>query len=160
MADQILGVDPTRVDTVQAFPLGSRARDPRTVDFPNNELVYVKAISAISTGNALIVDVTSALEPYGLIPSSAVSQVVAGIAHVALPVNNFGWVTVKGRHPAAFKSTNAVTAGDTLSTSATAGALALANSTSATALAVGSGIGVQALDTIDSNTTVVEVSIT
>jgi hypothetical protein len=153
----MLGVNPTQTDTVRQFPLGTRAADPRTTDFPQGELKYVKAGSAISAGNAVVVSLADADEPYAVVPSSALNQVIAGIAVTAIASGSFGWVTVRGRVASALKTASTVTAGDALSTTATAGALAIANSTSATALAVGTGIGVQALDSSDSNSTTIEV---
>jgi hypothetical protein len=153
----MLGIDPTRVDTVRQFPLGTEAKDPRTNDFPQKVLKYVKAGSALSTGNSLVVSLADAEEPYVLVPSSALNQVIAGITEIAIASGSFGWVTVRGRVASALKTASTVTAGDPMSTTATAGALAIANSTSATALAVGTGIGVQALDSSDSNSTTIEV---
>lgn len=157
MSQPLLGVDPTRADTVAAFALGTETDHPGAVDFPQNRLRYVKAGSAISAGNAVIASLTDADEPFTVVPSSAVSQVIKGIAVTAIASGSFGWVTIKGRVASALKTASAVTAGDPLSTTATAGALATANSTSATALAVGAGIGVQALDSSDSNSTTIEV---
>lgn len=160
MAEFLLGVNPTETHTTAQFTLGTEAKDPRTRDFPLNEIKYIKAGSAISAGNALIVSLTDADEPFTLVPSSALNQVVAGVAPVAIASGSFGWVTVRGRVASALKTASAVTAGDALSTTATAGALATANSTSATALAVGTGIGIQALDSSDSNSTTIEVVLT
>lgn len=160
MAEFLLGVNPTQTDTVARFTLGTEARDPRTRDFPQNTVRYVKAGSAISAGNSLIVSLTDADEPFTLVPASALNQVVVAVAPVAIASGSFGWVTIKGRVASALKTASAVTAGDPLSTTATAGALATANSTSATALAVGTGIGIQALDSSDSNSTTIEVVLT
>ena len=157
MAENLLGISPTQVDTVAQFTLGTTAKDPRARDFPLNELKYIKAGSAISAGNALIVSLADADEPFTLVPSSALSQVVAGIATHAIASGSFSWVVIRGRVASALKTASTVTAGDTMSTTATAGALAISNSTSATALAVGSGIGIQALDSSDSNSTTIEV---
>jgi hypothetical protein len=160
MSDVIFGCDPTRVDTVAAFALGTETKDPRAVDFPQNKLRYVKAGSALSAGNTLTVSLADALEPFTLVPASALNQVVAGVAVTAIASGSFGWVTFKGRVASALKTASTVTAGDPMSTTATAGAPAIANSTSATALAVGSGIGIQALDSSDSNSTTIEVWLT
>lgn len=157
MGDSTLGANPTQTDTVALFRLGEEIADPRAADFPNNRLKYAKAGSAISAGNACVVSLADADEPFTLVPASALSQVVVGIAQTAIASGSFGWVTIKGRVASALKTASAVTAGDPLSTTATAGALATANSTSATALAVGTGIGIQALDSSDSNSTTIEV---
>lgn len=153
----MFGIDPTRVDSSKQYPLGTEAEDPRQTDFPQNMIKYVKAGSAISAGNALVVSLADADEPYTLVPASALNQVIAGIAPTAIASGSFGWVTIRGRVASALKTASTVTAGDPMSTTATAGALAIANSTSATALAVGTGIGVQALDSSDSNSTTIEV---
>jgi hypothetical protein len=160
MPDMLQGVSPTQTDTVAQFTLGTESQDPRARDFPLNEIKYVKAGSAISAGNCLVVSLADADEPFTLVPASALNQVIAGIAPVAIASGAFGWVTVRGRVASALKTASVVTAGDPMSTTATAGALAIANSTSATALAVGTGIGVQALDSSDSNSTTIEVVLT
>lgn len=100
MADQALGIDPTRVDTVAAFPLGYTARDPRTVDFPSNEIRYVKASAAgVTLGVAVRLDTGAADEPGSVIPTTntAVGGIVHGLAHVAIPNGSFGWITVHGK---------------------------------------------------------------
>src|SRR5215470_5885127 len=99
-----MGIDPTRVDTTQQFPLGYEIGDPRSGTAPANVIRYLKAGSAISAGNTVIVDVTSSIEPGVVIPSSALNQVIAGIAETAIPNGSFGWVTVKGRVGAATKT--------------------------------------------------------
>src|SRR5262245_1538742 len=163
MATISQGVNPTQVDTSQVYPLGLEVDDPRAGNFGSGKrLKYVKASAAVSAGNAVVVDTgdSTGTEPSVVVPASALNQVVAGVAEVAIANGSFGWVTVKGRVASALKTASTLTAGDTLSTTATAGALALANSTSATALAVGSGIGAQALDSSDSNSTTVEIMLT
>ena len=163
MADIRTGMNPTQIDTVAQFPLGTEADHPGGGQFNTGKRIrYVKASSAVSAGNAVVLDTgdTTGTEPAVVVPASALNQVVAGIAETAIANGSFGWVTVRGRVASATKTATVVTAGDTLSTTATAGALALANSTSATALAVGSGLGVQALDSSDSNSTTIEVVLT
>jgi hypothetical protein len=160
MADVLQGVTPTQTDTVAQFTLGTETQDPRARDFPQNELRYIKAGSALSAGNSLVVSLADADEPFTLVPASALNQVIAGIAVTAIACGSFGWVTIRCRVASALKTASTVTAGDPMSTTATAGALAIANSTSATALAVGTGIGVQALDSSDSNSTTIEVVLT
>lgn len=160
MADIRTGINPTQVDTVATFPLGLEADDPRGGQFrTGNRIKYVKASSAVSAGNAVVIDTgdSTGTEPAVVVPASALNQVVTGIAETAIASGSFGWVTIRGRVASALKTASTLTAGDVLSTTATAGALALANSTSATALAVGTGVGVQALDSSDSNSTTIEV---
>ena len=167
MAIQILGVDPTRVDSTAQFALGTECKDPRTVDFANNTIRYVKAGSAIALGDALKVKADEAQEPNVLIPTSAVQQPVVGIAHVAIASASFGWVTVKGRVASA--SAAASTAAEArLGSSASAGKLqtltqADSNFTSNDyfeILAVSAGVGIIALDANDSNGANIEVVLT
>ncbi len=160
MAEIRLGINPTQVDTVATLPLGTEADDPRGGQFNTGKRIrYVKASSAVSAGNALIVDTgdSTGTEPSVVIPSSAVGQIICGIAETAIAAGSFGWVTIKGRVASALKTASTTTAGVTLAITATAGALATADSNIATALAVGTGIGVQALDSSDSNSTTIEV---
>lgn len=172
MADIRTGINPTQVDSSPTFPLGTEADDARGGTFNTGKRFrYIKAGSAISAANVLIVDVTdtNGLEPNVLIPSTAVNQVIAAIAEVAIASGSFGWVQVKGRHAGVLKASganNAITAGDKLTTSGTAGAAINvvgdgdSNATSTkinAAIAIGAGVGVQALDSTDSNTALVEV---
>lgn len=167
MPQSALGIDPTRVDTARQYQIGWEIGDPRANDFPGNTIKYIKAGSAISAGNALVVSLADAEEPYTLVPCSAVNQVIAGIAHVAIASGSFGWVTKGGRHPGV-TNTGTITAGNKLTTSATAGALtpladADSNVTSTklnAALAMAAGIGVLALDSNDSNAALMECLLT
>jgi hypothetical protein len=128
-----------------------------------NRLRYVKAGSAISAGNALVVSLADADEPNTLVPCSAVNQVCVGVAHSAIASGSFGWVTIKGRLTNVV-NTGTIAAGDKLTTSATAGALSPISSGDSNvtstklnaALAMAAGIGVMALDSNDSNAAVME----
>ncbi len=160
------GIDPTRVDTVAQFRLGTEVDDPRAEDFPLNRIRYIKAGSAIALGDALKVKADEATEPGVLIPISAIQQPVVGIAHVAIGSGSFGWVTVKGRVASA--SAAASTAAEArLGSSASAGKLvtltqADSNFTSNDyfeLLAVAAGVGIVALDANDSNGANIEVLI-
>lgn len=152
MSDAIAGVDPLRVDTVAAFALGTEVKDPRAVDFPLNQIRYIKAGSAIALGDALKVKADEAQEPNVLIPTSAVSQIVVGVAHTAIPSGSFGWVTVGGRVPAA-KVAAATAAEAKLGSSGTAGTLvgidagaAYVQAEARAAIAAAASVGLQALD--------------
>ena len=166
MADSTLGANATQTDTVAQFRLGEEIADPRAADFPMNRLRYVKAGSAISAGNALVVSLADADEPNTLVPCSAVNQVCVAIAHSAIASGSFGWVTFKGRLTNVV-NTGTLAAGNKLTTTATAGALgALAEADSNVtstklnaAIAMAAGIGVMALDSNDSNAAVMEVLI-
>lgn len=174
MADIRTGINPTTVDTTATLPLGLEVDDPRGGTFSvGKKFRYVKAGGAISAGNVLIVDVsdTNSLEPNVLIPATAANQPIAAIAEVAIASGSFGWVQVRGRHAGALKAsgaTTAVTAGGVLTTSSTAGGLISvvgegdSNVTSVklnAALVQACGLGVQAIDSADSNSTLLEVMI-
>lgn len=122
MSDQIMGVDPTRVDSAQQYVLGTTCKDPRTNDFQGNTICYIKAGSNIALGDALKLKADEAAEPNVLIPTSAIQQPVVAIAHVAIASGSFGWVTKKGRVASA--SVAASTAAEArLGSSASAGKL-------------------------------------
>ena len=173
MSDIHQGISITTVDATQTFPLGLEIEDPRGgAQKSANRFRYVKAGSAISAGNALVVSLADADEPNTLVPSSAANQVVTAIAEVAIASASFGWVQVRGRHAGVLKASGAaaaVAAGQALTTSGTAGALipvagdgdSNVTSTKLNAvIAMAAGIGVQALDSTDSNSALVEVIIT
>lgn len=122
MAQYLQGVSPTTADTVAQFTLGTECRDPRTRDFPNNIIRYVKAGSAIAVGDSLIASTSDADEPNTLTPTSAIQQSIVGIAHVAIGSGSFGWVTTKGRVASA-KAAASTAAGARLGSSASAGVL-------------------------------------
>lgn len=138
--------------------------------FPDARYRYVKAGEAIALGEALVVSLADADEPYTLVKCSAANQVIVALAHTALDSGEYGWVQVEGRHHAAVKVAAAViAAGDKLTSSATAGKLNIvtgdgdSNVTSTklnAAIAMAAGIGIQALDSADSNNSTVEVLIT
>lgn len=168
MANTRTGYNMTQVDTTAQHPLGLEIEDPRSQDDSNNRFRYVKAGSAISAGNGLIVALADADEPFTLVPCSALNQVIVAVAEVAIASGSFGWVQIKGRHAAVTKSTAVITAGQVLAASATAGALipvvgdgdSNVNSTKLNAaIGLAGGIGVQAIDSSDSNSTLVEVII-
>lgn len=159
MAQSSFGIDPTRVDTAQQYPLGWEIGDPRAQDFPINVIRYVKAGSNIAINQALKVKADEAtLEPNVLIPTSAAKQAVVAIAHVAIGSGSFGWVTVKGRVPGVTVG-GSVTAEQPLKSSSSAGKLiamtqADSNFTSNIydeMVAAAAGVGVIALDSGDSN---------
>lgn len=122
MAQYLQGVSPTQTDTVAQFTLGTESRDPRSRDFPNNIIRYVKAGSAITLGDALIASTSDADEPNTLTPSSAIQQSVVGIAHVGIASGSFGWVTTKGRVASASAAASTA-AGARLGSSASGGKL-------------------------------------
>lgn len=167
MSDVHIGANLTLTETTQSFPLGMEIEDPRGGNQKSaNRFRYIKAGSAISAGNALVVSLADADEPNTLVPCSAVNQVIIAIAEVAIASASFGWVQVKGRH-AGVVNTGTISAGNKLTTTATAGALgALAEADSNVtstklnaAIAMAAGIGVMALDSNDSNAAVIEVII-
>jgi len=122
MSDVIFGCDPTRVDTVAAFALGTESAHPDSINFAGTKLRYIKAGSAIALGDSLKVDVTSALEPNLLIPTAAIQEPVVAIAHVAIGSGSFGWVTRHGRVASA-KVAASTAANARLGSSSTAGTL-------------------------------------
>lgn len=166
MGDSTIGANATQVDSAALFRLGEEIADPRAADWPMNRLRYVKAGSAISAGNALVVSLADADEPNTLVPCSAANQVIVAIAHSAIVSGSYGWVTIKGRLTNAV-NTGTLAAGDKLTTTTTAGALGTvasgdSNVTSTklnAAIAMAAGIGVVALDSNDSNAAVMEVLI-
>lgn len=151
MAEQILGVDPTRADASAAFTLGQEALDPRGGNFQGNIIRYVRAKGAIAASAAVRRDPTDATnEPNAVLATSATGQLIAGVSIVALAssgTNQFGWITIHGRSDVL---TAAVAAADTvLVTTATAGTLDdLATNTDFTAVAIAAlgGVPVVSLD--------------
>jgi hypothetical protein len=158
MGNIMTGIAPTRVDTTAEFRLGLRVEDPRA-DRPDNQLRYIKAGSAISAGNSVKVDLTDETnEPFALVPTSAVTDVVVGIAEMAIASGSFGWVTVGGKAPSA-KAAVSQSAGAKLGASASAGTLQAVSSNSADQVAYAAGIGAVAIDSTDSNTSTIDVYI-
>lgn len=136
----------TAASANKEFALGAEAL------FQGTRYRYIKAAAAIALGDALIIDTAQADEPNLLIPSSAVNQSVAGVATYAIPINNYGWVVVRGKVPSA-KVAAATAAGAQLGTSAVAGTLstiaiagAYAQAEVQRVLAAAAGLGVQAMD--------------
>ncbi len=168
MAMPLAGVNPTTVDTVPEFALGTEADDPRAgASYAGNRIRYIKAGSNIALGDALIIKTDEAtLEPWVQIPTSAVAQVVVGVAHVAIASGSYGWVTVRGRVPAANVGPS-IAVGAKLGSSSSAGklvALAQADTNFSSnninaAIAQGAGVGLMALDSNDSNAAAIEVLI-
>lgn len=111
-----LGVDLTDVSTTPKFERGSIAL------LNGNDYMYIQAGSAIAAGDFLIVDTSSASEPFVLIPSSAVNQAVEAVAPVAIASGSYGWVLIRG-NVAGAKVAASTAAGAQLGTSATAGTL-------------------------------------
>src|SRR5262245_31902918 len=97
MSNVIVGCDPTRVDTVAAFTLGTESAHPDTANFPGTKLRYIKAATAIALGDSLKLKTDEALEPNVLVPTAAIQEPIVGIAHVAIGANAFGWITRHGR---------------------------------------------------------------
>lgn len=134
--------------------------------FPDAQYQYVKAGSAISAGNAVKVDVTASNEPYTVVPTSAVNDIVAGICPVAIASGSYGFMQIRGR-VRALTNTGTLAAGDKLVAGSTAGKLGalVSNSnitTSTNLLAfVGFAAGkpVVALNSNDSNAADIEVMI-
>jgi hypothetical protein len=160
------GINPVVVDTVQTFPLGTEVDDPRSQTYPGNKLRYVKAGSTITANDALKVKTDDADEPWTLIPTAAVAEVVVAIAQVTIASGSFGWVITKGRVPTANVGAS-IAAGAKLGSSASAGklvALAQADSNFSSnnlnaAIAQAAGVGLMALDSNDSNAAAIEVLI-
>jgi hypothetical protein len=145
MAEFLWGVNPTQVDTVAQFTLGTECRDPRTRDFPQNVLRYVKSNAAIGLNAALTKDLTDETnEPHAVLATTATGQPLEGIAHVAIASGLFGWVTIKGK--ATNSITAAVTAGALLGSTATAGRLSTVATSGAETVAAQSQCRISTID--------------
>lgn len=104
MAGQVLGCDPTRVDSVAQFPLGMEALHPDTVNFPGNVLRYIKAGELLPAGKALQIDVavtagTPSIRGKQMLLTAATNPLtatVSALTQVAIASGSFGWVTVHG----------------------------------------------------------------
>lgn len=166
MSEIIAGINPTRVDTVAEFALGTESADPRSGIYAGNRLRYVQAGTTITANDALINKTDEANEPHVLIPSSAVAQVVVAIAGVTIAAASYGWVTTKGRVPTANVGAS-IAVGAKLVSSASAGklvALAQADSNFSSnninaLIAQAAGVGLMALDSNDSNAAAIDVLI-
>jgi len=117
-----LGIDPTRVDTTQQFPLGYETDDPRGGIFAGNKLKYGKANGTITAADICKLDITAtAADRRGVfIRNAAAAEPIEGIALASLTANQFGWFTTLGLFQNANVTTGAV-AGAILSSSGTAG---------------------------------------
>lgn len=140
------GVDLSATGTTAAHGLGAEAFQDGTI------YQYVKAGSTIAVGDALILDTSATDEPFVVIPSAAVNQVVAGIAPVAIASASYGWIVIRGKVPSA-KVAASTAAGAQLGTSATAGTLSTITIAGTYAqgevqrvLAAAAGLSVQALE--------------
>jgi hypothetical protein len=120
MSNKLLGVDIFRVDTVAQHELGMIVSDvrggtggPITIKqfiddpvpiikeySPDGEYRYVRANSAVAIGDSVKIDGTATDEPGAVIPTSAITDALEGIAIIAIPNNSFGWIQVRGRVPA------------------------------------------------------------
>lgn len=99
------GIDPLRVTTIQEFPLGMIVEDPRKGIFSGNKIKYVQASNAIVGSEAalgadsVMVDnaQTDSLKPGRVTPIAGVTDILDGIAHISIPDESFGWITIEGR---------------------------------------------------------------
>lgn len=110
------GVFVNEVDTSPRFALGTEHVLGGTT------YRYVVAASAIAAGDAVVLSVTHAEEPNAVAPCSAANQPIAGVAHVAIPNGNYGWIIVRGRVPAG-KVASGTAANAQLGSSSTSGTL-------------------------------------
>lgn len=163
-------IAPTQPFPATGSPLGPSVQTIFTNTFsPDAEFKYVKAGSAISVGDAVRIDESQTDEPTVVIPTSAVSQFIEGIAlltvsgtvGISIPLNFYGWIQIRGRvaenHLTApffgCKFTAAGTAGSACGTSATAGKLVNitaagpSNAEVIAAIAAATGRGIVQLDT-------------
>lgn len=128
-----IGVDVTRVDTVQKFPLG------QTITTANGgRYRYIRAGAAIAQYDALKAD--AAEGAFDWQPTAAADEGILGIAQVAIGDNEFGWVLIEGKGFVKVAAT--VVAGASLVTIATAGTLDDTAAAAGNALATGVGVGV------------------
>ena len=119
MAHQMLGIDIFRVDAVPAHPLGLEATDIRGGQgvFSFKEFIdgatqfrvfdsggifkYVRANAAnVGQGDAVIADLAAsdADVPHAVIECSAANQIIQGITLSPIPITQFGWVQIHGKH--------------------------------------------------------------
>ncbi len=129
---KLLGVDATRVDTVQKHELGIE------IDFADGRRrKYIRAGGAIAVNDALKVDVAEG--PHDFIPTAAANDALAGVAEVAIADNSFGWVVVRGA--VVSKAAATVVAGAHAVPTGTAGTLDDSTAAAANAIALAAGIG-------------------
>lgn len=115
----------TDVTTTQYNPLGMRA-----VDVNGDVYVYVLAGAAIAQYNACKFN-GSALGYDDVRPTSAVNQVVLGVAQVAIASGSYGWIMETGVPTCLV--TNSTAAGVPLVSSSTAGLLTTLDTTAGNA---------------------------
>jgi len=160
MADKFLGVDFDVVTTTAKHELGIEAEDVRggnyglsisQIDqfpggpvtttrtyFPGNRYKYVQASATIAIGDAVKIDDAAAdLTKPGLVtPTTAVTDIVDGVAHVAIASGSFGWITIKGRVNSAKVLDAGNAEGAALGASGTAGTLVAITAATPTAAEV------------------------
>ena len=102
---------------------------------PDGEYKYVHASAAIAIGDALKLDTSATDEPAAVTQTTAITDALEGIAHVAIANGSYGFITVRGRVPAqtaatataalryGAKMTAAHAVGSSLAPSATSGSL-------------------------------------
>lgn len=153
---KILGVDFSRVSTVPENELGIIVDDvrggaygftrtqidqfsggPVTTTYqytPGNRYKYVQATATIAVGDAVKVDDAAAdvTKPGLVTPTTAVTDIVDGVAHVAIPSLSYGWVTVEGRVYTAKVLDAGNAEGAALGATATAGTLGAITGTTPT----------------------------
>lgn len=149
MSDIRHGINPTQADTTAQFPPGTIADDPRGGVFGGNRIRYVRAQSALTANFAVHIDVGQTDDPFAVNPTSAINQAVEGVAHSAIPIGNFGWITIQGNVPLANVDA-AVTAGVNLVSGASAGRL-FAISTADALNASNQGRTIKAMDAAAAN---------
>jgi hypothetical protein len=155
MSNKLLGIDIYDVSTTPRNEPGIIVSDPRGgsggpilikqfIDdpvpiikeyAPDGEYKYVRATSAVAIGDSLKLDTAATDEPAGVTPTTAITDALEGIAHIAIASGSYGWITVRGRVPSqtaatatvalryGAKMTAAHAAGSSLAPSATAGSL-------------------------------------
>jgi hypothetical protein len=146
MTAQIIGHSLTDTQTSPQFALGTE------MEFGGTIYRYILAAAAIAAGDSLVIDTGNANEPNALLPSSAVNQPIAAVAHIAIASGSYGWVTRRGKVASA-KVAAGTAAGAQLGSSATAGTLstitigaAFVQAEIQRALAAAVGVGLQAMD--------------
>jgi hypothetical protein len=118
-------IDIDRVTTGQEFPLSIIEDDPRgkfgvvtinrviagavvteTIRYvPGAQYRYVQAAAAlVGSENAAGADAAmvsnaaaDATKPGLVIPTAGVTDIVEGLARISIPINNFGWLQIRGR---------------------------------------------------------------
>lgn len=148
------GIDFSRVDDTRKHPLG--------IEVPGNDgctYKYIRAGEALTAKNFLTVDHAEGVDDFE--HTDAVSEVIGGIANVAIGDNKFGWIIVHGVVTGANVATG-VAAGDKLGSTATAGradkldaSSTVSQAEARAAIAAAAGVGVEALTAESSNTATV-----